>query len=653
MRPRCPSSSARHRADDDDKDVIPRIVPQQHARLSSSACFGLSFDSDTDGHDDVGGGDDDDDDDDDDNDNDDQDMSDVDALTSTDPLPEHDYFIPVVDLRDFFPEVGNGDGDDDENDNNVALDDPFDPYQHPVDGIVLTSSHFFSFTPSLTMNDGAPWPLAPGLVTEQPTVPDNFPPVQLSNPNPTILGSSNLGLVDFLRVWALNGCFPSASRSRPPHLLEVYAQARAQVDDVTYADLCGDQCDLQGLDWATMETTREDARTRRRLTYNNYVNRAGSDMSRGEDDTVRPTDSFFRFKRMNFRSDMSLAHFQLRSVLACPTRMQAYYTSPSGISRLDLSSRKADVAMNLRDYFPTMGAVFSTLAAGHGVLMGGTFNGDYYIQPLDSDGGKAFTEGQISPDGITNHMRIHTPRRSSRPVASIASNDCGFRVLDIESDSFVSHVSYDFALNCSALSPDRRLRVLVGDDPKVLIVNADTGETLQELTGHRDYGFACDWSDDGWTVATGFQDKAVKIWDARRWCDSSGASTPLCTIRSEMAGVRGLRFSPLGGGRPVLVAAEEADFVNLIDAQTFATKQTIDVFSEIGGIAFANEGQDLNILCCDAHRGGLLQLERCGSAFESESGRGWPRLADGEHHFWKHEAAPYRRPTMMAGPDPF
>lgn len=619
MRPRCPSSSARHR------DAAADVVPQQNnnARLSSSACFGLLSDSD-----------------DDDGLDDDLDMSDGDALTLTDALP-------VVDLRVILPAVGDGDeqGDEQDDDSDDNSDDDSDTLDDNHLLSVSSLNPFLSSLPSVTMTDGNPWLLAPGHVTDQTPMPDNFLPLQPSNPNPTILGSSNLGLVDFLRFWALNSCFPSASRHFVPHLLEVYAQARARVDDVSYADLRGDECDLQGIDWTAMETTRKAARARRRLTYNNYVNRSGSDMSRGDDDVVRSNDSFFRFRRMDFRSDVSLAHFQLRSVLACPTRTQAYYTSPSGISRLDMSSGRAEVAMNLRDYFPAMGAVVSTLDAGHGVLVGGTFNGDYYIQPLDSDGGRVFTEGQISSDAITNHVRIHTPRRSSRPVASIASNDCGYRLLDIDSDSFVSHVSYDFALNCSALSPDGRLRVLVGDDPKALIVNADTGETLQELSGHRDYGFACDWSEDGWTVATGFQDKAVKIWDARRWCDSNGVSTPICTMRSEMAGVRGLRFSPLGGGRPVLVAAEEADFVNLIDAQTFTTKQTIDVFSEIGGLAFANDGQDLNILCCDAHRGGLLQLERCGAALEMGSGRGWPR---GEH-----DEAHYRTPSMFARPDPF
>ena len=316
---------------------------------------------------------------------------------------------------------------------------------------------------------------------------------------------------------------------------------------------------------------------------------------------------------MNIRKDISLAHFQLRSVLACPTRTHAYYPSRRGITRLNMASRKPELAMNLRD-FPANGAVISTLDADCGILMCGTFNGDYCMKSLDSNDKQAYTEGRITDDisGITNHIKIHKPRRSAGPAAAIASNDHGLRLLDLETQKFTQQTIYPFALNYTAVSPDRRLRAIVGDDFNVFITNADTGEVQRELSGHRDYGFACDWSDDGWTVATGFQDMAVKIWDARRWCNSSGVSTPLHTVRTEMAGARSLRFSPLGGGRPVLVAAEEADYVNIIDAKTFQRKQLVDVFGEIGGVSFADDGHDLNVLCCDAHRGGLLQLERCG-----------------------------------------
>ncbi|KFG86838.1 WD domain containing protein [Metarhizium anisopliae] len=444
---------------------------------------------------------------------------------------------------------------------------------------------------------------------------DTLPPVQLSNPNPTIPGAENLGLIDFLRNWVYQGSFTDSPRSRPPHLSQVIKQAAAPIKEIRYSNLHGDECDIQGLNWKMMETTRSNARARRSRTYKNYVNHPGSDIlaPHMDDEGISCCESFFRLARMNIRQDVHLAHFQLRNVLACPSRTHAYYPSPTGVNRMNTVSRTTDAVMSTRD-FPANGAALSSLDAACGVLMGGTFGGDYYLKSLECDDKSKFTEGQITSDfnGITNHIKLYRPRRSCDPVAAIASNDCGFRVMDIGTEHFVSETTYPFALNCSALSPDHRLRVLVGDSPEALITNADTGEILQRLEGHRDYGFACDWSEDGRTVATGFQDRGVKIWDARRWCNSSGISTPLYTIRSEMASVRGLCFSPLGSGKPVLVAAEEADYINFIDAQTFGSKQTIDVFGEICGIAFANDGQNVNILCCDKHRGGLLQLERCG-----------------------------------------
>jgi hypothetical protein len=83
-----------------------------------------------------------------------------------------------------------------------------------------------------------------------------------------------------------------------------------------------------------------------------------------------------------------------------------------------------------------------------------------------------------------------------------------------------------------------------------------------------------------------------------------------------MAAVRTLKYSPAGSGKPVLVAAEGADFVNIIDAQTYGSKQTIDIFGDIGGVDFTNGGRNLNVFCCDPNRGSLMQLERCGQAVE-------------------------------------
>ncbi|KAL0939270.1 WD repeat-containing protein [Colletotrichum truncatum] len=437
-------------------------------------------------------------------------------------------------------------------------------------------------------------------------------PPAVSNPNPSTLGPENLCLTDFLKEWAWRS---RGNRYQPrgpsPGIQSLNRQAAMKVARVGYPDLEGDRYDVQGINWEDLGVTRMKARERRILDYKNYTNRTGSDVwgPHLPDRIIRNTENFFKFRRMDIRQNVHLAHFQLRNILACAGRSRAFYPGQRVVHQINPVSGQSEVAMDLGD----LGSVqISTLDAKCGMLVAGTFNGEYCMRNIHSQD-KKYTEGQITNhiSGITNHLQIHESRNSSAPMAAFASNDQGFRVMDVTTEKFVLDTQYGCPINCSALSADRRLRAMVGDNYNVMIANADTGEILQELGGHRDFGFACDWSDNGWTVATGFQDMSVKIWDARKWTNSDGTSAPLTTIRSEMAGVRSLRFSPTGSGPRVLVAAEEADFVNIIDVQTLAHKQTFDLFGEIGGVEFTNDGQDLNILCMDRTRGGLVQLERC------------------------------------------
>ncbi|KAI8151875.1 putative WD repeat-containing protein [Colletotrichum sp. SAR 10_70] len=444
-----------------------------------------------------------------------------------------------------------------------------------------------------------------GVDEEEEAIWQEDGPPAASNANPSTLGPENLCLRDFLRDWAWR------NRNGPrPSIRSISAQSAQKVARVRFSDLEGDRCDLQGIDWEDLGVLRSEARVRRKLDYKNYTNRAGSDKVELDypDRELYSTENFFRFRRMDVRQNVHLAHFQLRNILACAGRSRIYYPGQRAVHQLNPVTGQSEVAMDLSD----LGNVqISTLDANCGVLIAGTFNGEYCMRNVHSQD-KKYTEGQITNhiSGITNHLQIHESR-NSMPMAAFASNDQGFRVMDVATEKFVLETQYGCPINCSALSADRRLRVMVGDNYNVMIANADTGEILQELGGHRDFGFACDWSDNGYTVATGFQDMTVKIWDARKWTKPNGDGYPLETIRSEMAGVRSLRFSPTGSGPSVLVAAEEADWINVINAQTLKQKQSFDIFGEIGGVEFANDGQDLNVLCMDRTRGGLLQLERC------------------------------------------
>lgn len=335
---------------------------------------------------------------------------------------------------------------------------------------------------------------------------------------------------------------------------------------------------------------------------------------------------------MGFDHDVHLAHFQLRNLLVGPTRDHIYYAGRAKVMHYTPTGsappKPASVVMDLTKsavlpfHNHSRGIQISTLAAKHDVLVAGGFGGEYAMVNMRAPEDTKHTEGLLTyhHNAITNHVQVHLSRSSSLPLATFASNDEWVRILDVSTNKLISERQYDYAINCTSISPDQRLRVLVGDKEQVLICHAETGEILQQLEGHRDYGFACDWADDGVTIATGNQDMQVKIWDARKWKHSSGKSSPVATISAEMAGVRQVKFSPLGSGKRVLMAAEPADFVNLIDAETFTSKQTLNFFGEIAGADFTNDGQDLMIANSDAFKGGIMEFERCGLAIEASCG---------------------------------
>ncbi|KAL2072608.1 hypothetical protein VTL71DRAFT_11951 [Oculimacula yallundae] len=440
--------------------------------------------------------------------------------------------------------------------------------------------------------------------------------------------TTNHTLASFLHRWGTSAA-ATKHRARGPSLESLREQTLEIPPPMLRSDLHGERCDIQRINWHGLGVKRMEARQHRRLTYKNYTNLRFSPKwhprlygARLEDD-----QNFFRFRRMDFDHDINMTHFQLRNLVACASRDHVFYAGKAQVMHWNPSggSSQPDVALDLSN--PTVqpahwqfgnlpGIQVSTLSIGHDFLVAGGFNGEYALTNLRSQKTSLHTEGLVTENAnsITNHIEVHTTPNSSAPMVAFASNDSFLRILDIGTDTFIGSHKYDHAINCSSISPDKRLRCLVGDSRQVLICHAETGEILQSLEGHRDYGFACDWADDGWTVATGNQDMQVKIWDARKWTNSSGIAQCVATIAAEIAGVRSLKFSPLGSGKRVLLAAEPADTISVIDGETFTSKQTLSFFGEIGGMDFTNDGQDLFVANCDDTRGGLMQYERCGLA---------------------------------------
>jgi hypothetical protein len=436
---------------------------------------------------------------------------------------------------------------------------------------------------------------------------------------------NNLSLSEFLYGWC-TFAFQSTRKKRRPNLPNYQQFIREKPNsEVRRDDLRGDRCDFQGINWRKLEVTRLEARQLRAELYKNYMNLEppcwhASALRRF---TIPSTENFFKFKRMDFKPQIPMPHFQLRNLMACTSKSHVVYVGTNnkiyGLNtRYGQKAVHMDLSESLLQYptpptFSGHAIPISTMTAGYNVLIAGGFNGEYAMTRMDRPAGEGVIQGLLTsdPNPITNHAQIYKNRHSGQPLAAFASNDKHVRILDCTTNKILAEHAYTYALNCSAISPDYRLRVIVGDSENVIITDAERGDILQDLSAHTDYGFACAWADNGWHVATGNQDKTIKIWDARMWTGSNGVGKPCATVAASLAGVRSLKFSPIGSGKNVLVAAEAADVVCIINCDTYASKQSFDLFGEIVGVDFSPDGRSMFVGVHDTLRGGIMELERC------------------------------------------
>ncbi|KAJ5338008.1 hypothetical protein N7452_004736 [Penicillium brevicompactum] len=364
--------------------------------------------------------------------------------------------------------------------------------------------------------------------------------------------------------------------------------------------------DLQQIPWTeTLRVKRSDARAMRDSWYTSYHNLDYSHLSHAK--RLPLSETAFREGSMHTSHKASIEHFQLRNLMSAPAYNTVHFASRSKVLSWTPSTGDARCLIDLSQPDPDSGFLgpvkISTMKTAHGLTIAGGFCGEY---ALHSSRGGAGIKGLVTPDfndGITNHVDVVPSRTGPSPLGIFASNDKHLRILDTETNVFLSDQELSQPINCTATSPDSRLRVVIGDSPDAWVIESETGRPVHPLRGHRDFGFACAWSPDMRHIATSNQDKTVIIWDARTW-------RPLETIDSDVAGYRSLRFSPVGGGPRTLLCTEPADRISIVDAQLFRSRQVHDFFGEVGGADYSPCGSDIWVANTDRHFGGFMQYQR-------------------------------------------
>lgn len=206
--------------------------------------------------------------------------SDMDVDPSVGSSGEFEFDSPTPDIGQGSQQVGGA---------NLLLSSETQPFPPPPLGLMLSQLpapiHPPPLNPSAVSTQleqlvaGANNPVLSALSTFSAWF-EGTHPVALTNPNPGTLGPGNYGLSDFLHCWARQSRSLSGlprERSRYPWPSRINDLTSKTLNHVQYADLAGDLCDLQGIDWEELGVSRKEARERRLLTYNNYVNHHGSD----------------------------------------------------------------------------------------------------------------------------------------------------------------------------------------------------------------------------------------------------------------------------------------------------------------------------------------------------------------------------------------
>ncbi|EDN98235.1 hypothetical protein SS1G_13092 [Sclerotinia sclerotiorum 1980 UF-70] len=156
-----------------------------------------------------------------------------------------------------------------------------------------------------------------------------------------------------------------------------------------------------------------------------------------------------------------------------------------------------------------------------------------------------------------------------------------------------------------AFSPDGTKVASGSEDKTIRLWDAMTGESLQTLEGHSSLVYSVAFSPDGTKVASGSEDKTIRLWDAM-----TGES--LQTLEGHSHWVNSVAFSPDG---TKVASGSEDNTIRLWDAMTGESLQTLEGHSSwVSSVAFSPDGtkvasgsRDNTIRLWDAMTGESLQ----------------------------------------------
>ncbi|XP_059282259.1 uncharacterized WD repeat-containing protein C2A9.03 [Lycium ferocissimum] len=384
--------------------------------------------------------------------------------------------------------------------------------------------------------------------------------------------------------------------------------------DISAADVRRGK-DIQGIPWESLNVmTREKYKQIRLEEYKNYQNfpQFGK-ISEKECKTTKTEGSFYDFRRNSRSVKSTIQHFQLRNLVWATSKHDVYLMSHfSVIHWSSLTSTRTEV-LNVsghvapREKHP--GSLLegfthtqvSTLAVKDKLLVAGGFHGELICKYLDKPGVCFCSRTTCDDNAITNAIEIYNTASGVLHFI-VSNNDSGVRDFDLENFELSKHFRFPWPVNHTSVSPDGKLLIIVGDNPKGILVDSTNGKAVAPLRGHVDYSFASAWHPDGLTFATGNQDKTCRIWDIRN------LSKSVTALKGNLGAIRSIHYT--SDGR-YMAMAEAAYLVHVFDVKSgYEVEQEIDFFGEVSGVSFSPDTESLFIGVWDRTFGSLLEFGR-------------------------------------------
>ena len=135
-------------------------------------------------------------------------------------------------------------------------------------------------------------------------------------------------------------------------------------------------------------------------------------------------------------------------------------------------------------------------------------------------------------------------------------------------------------INEIAYSPDST-RLAVASSIGIWIYNVETGEEIDLLTGHTDWVVSVSFSPDGTTLASGSEDRTVRLWNAN-------TGRHLHTLTGHTTHVNSVSFSPDG-----TTLASGSDTIRLWDVRTGRLIRTLSRDTFVHSLSFSPDGTTL------------------------------------------------------------